>query len=145
MVPKGPDLWSLINPNDILVFDRGYYSDDIRKLLETNGLHYIFRLPCSNNYCKLEGNDTKIKGEKNLRKIEYIINNKEYYLLTNLDVTEFPYEKLRDLYHYRWAVEEYFKQLKTHVSSDFYSLRSENAIKSDEVIPLVVKFTCNNC
>ena len=45
-----------------------------------------------------------------IRVIRYMINNKSYYLATNLfDDKEFTIDVLTQIYHYRWTIEEKFK------------------------------------
>jgi len=45
-----------------------------------------------------------------IRVICYMINNKSYYLATNLfDDKEFTIDVLTQIYHYRWSIEEKFK------------------------------------
>lgn len=101
--------------NSIFIFDRGYFSDDLIKFLESKEIKYVCRLKEKINIVKnLTANDYKtIYNQTPIRVIKYTIDNKDYFLGTNLnDENEFSINILKTLYHERWKIEEYFKHIK---------------------------------
>jgi IS4 transposase len=93
--------------------------------LESNKHQYIIRI--KKNLKLIHNNDddkirivTLLKNQRFFNKIRlqkifdflhvtYKIKNNEYYLVTNLlNMDEFPDNKLSELYHARWRIEEYF-------------------------------------
>ena len=81
--------------------------------MNENGLKYIYRIKENSTWLRLDNDDVIIieNGIK-IRIITYKINNNKYCLATNLfDNTEFSIEKMKQLYHQRWSVEEMFKYI----------------------------------
>lgn len=127
---------------DVFIFDAGYFSHELINFLIENKVEYIFRLPISNTYSKnlIKQNKNDIletykisktnkidvrsiffeltcskelckKGKKNLDKKE------KYFILTSLvDINKYKTEDFKNLYHKRWNVETYFRQLKYFAS-----------------------------
>lgn len=58
--------------------------------------------------------------------------NSTWVLLTNLmDEQRFPAEQFRELYHYRWQVEEYYKRLKRRANVEAFSGKTAHSIYQD--------------
>jgi len=101
--------------NNIFVFDRGYVSDKLFKFMDNSDLMFICRI---REDCKhiTDDNDNIVISDEGvrLRIITYTINNKSYYIATN--VYDYTLELIKNIYHDRWKVEEYFKFMKKNTN-----------------------------
>ena len=72
-----------------------------------------------------------IYEENNIKKrlIKYIINNEEYYLLTNL--FNKTIDELKNNYWSRWEVEINFKKAKYNLSLNKLNCKCENSLKQE--------------
>lgn len=123
-----------IKKNDTLLFDRGYYSEDLVITLNNKNIDYIFRM--KKNFLKIN-----YLIENNLNEYIYTMNNikykivnykihdegEEYFLLTSL--VNKNLEELKDLYKKRWSIETHFKEAKYTTS-----LREINSRSLDEFL-----------
>ena len=110
---------------NICLFDRGFGSDAQNSLIK-KGIYFVCRMK-DNSLLIPEGiNDiVNINGD-NIRVVTYTIGNSKYYMATNLmDVNEFPIEKIEQLYHQRWSVEELFKYIKNNFDFSYMGALSE--------------------
>jgi hypothetical protein len=100
--------------NHIFVFDRGFDGFQFYKSLESHEIKYVCRVK-DNSSMISDKNDniinvSVINSIIKIRVIRYMINNKSYYLATNLfDDKEFTIDVLTHIYHYSWTIEEKFK------------------------------------
>ncbi len=129
--------------NDILIMDRGYYSDELLQNIIDKKLNVLFRLKDNYKFVKdfinLNVNDHefnyKFKNKKDavrMRLIKYKIRKETYYLLTNLiDKNKYGLEYLKDLYKKRWEVETDFKYSKLYLSLENINSRKINQTKQD--------------
>jgi len=118
--------------NNIFLFDRGYMSDKLFNFMNTNELFFVCRIKVnsslinhyvSDNICKLSTGD-------NVRIVNYEIDNKKYYIATNLFNTDtYSVEVLKQLYHERWTIEEYFKFVKSNMKLAKVNEKREISIK----------------
>lgn len=121
--------------NSTLIFDRGYYSKNLVKVLETNGIKYLFRLKKDanssiNNFYKNNKNYNKtinIEGHK-MRLFRYFIDGKQYLCGTNIKSS---INYLKKLYKQRWTVEEGFKIMKSRLSFKYIHSKSLNLLKQE--------------
>lgn len=140
-----------LNKNDVIIFDAGYYSEELLKKLVELEIGFIFRLPCSNlfskNLTKQNKDDMittfKISKNENInvralqyqltssnelcktRNVKNLHNVEDYFILTSLtDSNEYTLEKIKTLYHKRWNVETYFRQLKYCTAYDRVNYKS---------------------
>ena len=68
-----------------------------------------------------------------------MINDKAYYLATNLyDENEFTIDKLIQIYHYRWTIEEKFKLMKNNFKFAKTEFKNDEAIKKSIYCQLFV-------
>jgi IS4 transposase len=124
-----------VRKNDILLFDRGYYSEELINILNNKNIDYIFRT--KKNFLK-----NKYLKENNLNEYIYYINNKkykiinykihnegeEYFLLTSLINKDL--EELKNLYKKRWRIETHFKESKHTTSLNEINSKSlDNLLK----------------
>lgn len=108
-----------IRKGDTLLFDRGYFSEDLVNTLNNKKIDYIFRIKKHFTIINcLKNNNlneyTYTLNNNNYKIVNYKINNnddgEEYYLLTNLINKNI--EELKDLYKKRWSIETHFKESK---------------------------------
>ena len=111
-----------LRPKDILIFDRGYYSLKMLKTLTKAGHFVIFRISRTNK--KIYRLDESDNYKYLTRKVTYTIASTEYVMLTNLPKDIYPVDTIKNLYHSRWAVEEYYKVLKMQEDGKFYNCKS---------------------
>jgi hypothetical protein len=108
-------------PADILLFDRGYFSNQLVTSLLGHKLHFVMRLKCdafkdAKRFFNSSSNMQPVMcSDVECRLIKYYIDGKKYMCLTSLhrDVTY-----IRSLYKERWRVEEHYKRLKSHLHLD---------------------------
>ena len=104
--------------NTVFIFDKGFESDGMIEYMENRNFSYIFSLKKNSTLIGSTDDTTIVYNYNNkiykLRVVKYIIEDDDYYLLTNLmDTTEYSIQILKNMYHERWTIEEYFKILKT--------------------------------
>jgi len=130
---------------DTVIFDRGYYSQELVTNLERKGIHYIFRLKMNSKLSRLEGDDVIIKGSQ--RRAFYRIKGTTYSLLSNLG-SKIAINKLGDLYHSRWKIEEWYKTLKTQLKGKFYPqktlLRVQQKLEWQQIVYSVHRLLCQD-
>lgn len=121
-----------IKKDDILLFDRGYFSYDIVESLEKINSFYIFRLKENKKevqYMKINNINDYIFDKNNIkhRVVHYRVENSndEYYIYTNILDQNIDYFK--DLYWKRWSVEINFKESKYNLSLININLKNENS------------------
>jgi hypothetical protein len=145
-----------LTENDIVLFDRNYPSFWMFALLLSKGTHFCARLKTGSwNAAKeiiaygQQEMTTEIMPSKASKKkckemgiefnpitlrficIELETGEKEVLVtdLTNKEI--FPYDDFKDLYHYRWFVEESYKQMKSRLEIENFSGKSPLSVKQD--------------
>jgi hypothetical protein len=118
-----------IRKGDILIFDRGYYSEKLVDLLNKNNIDYIFRIKKNIDHVKylIENklNEYVYKINNKLYKlVNYNINSEEYYIITSLIGSNI--EELKNLYWKRWSIETHFKEAKYTTSLNEIKCKSLN-------------------
>jgi len=108
--------------NSIVIFDRGYYSEDMFRYCVKHGHLCLMRLKDSYNISKSCKGDTVsvLKGDPSnniedisIRVIEVVLDDgSKEYLGTNLFDASFSAEDFRTLYFFRWPVETKYNELK---------------------------------
>lgn len=120
-----------IYDNSVVIFDRGYYSEDMFRHCVRHGYLCLMRLKDSFKISKSCRGDTTsvLKGDpsKNIedipiRVIEVILDDgSREYLGTNLFDPSFTTDDFRNLYFYRWPVETKYLELKQRLSMEEFS------------------------
>lgn len=109
-----------LSKNCIYVFDRGYQSDAFIKTMQESKVKYVCRIRKNSKYITDGLVDKTININVNnsnfsIRVITYSINEIPYYIITNLmDKNEYSVDIIKQIYHNRWDVEEYFKYVKRY-------------------------------
>lgn len=125
------DQLEYIECTDILIFDRGYPSIKLLKVLNNNNFNYIMRYKKDNLYIKtlIKNNLNEYYFDSNGKKnkvIKYIIDEKPYYLLTNL--IDMSIDELKENYRKRWDIESHFRDLKHKTSIGNITSKTENSL-----------------
>ena len=141
----------VLKANDLVIFDRGYFSYFMFYSMVQNNVDAVFRMQVGNGtvnskvqaFYKSDNTDTiieyvpsapvkheiKKRGHHiefkplTIRLIKYIIKNQVYVCATTLlDQVKYPANSFSDLYHSRWGIEELYKISKTFIDvEDFHS------------------------
>ena len=121
---------------NIFVFDKGYVSKKLFERMDNSNLLYICRLRDNSSY--ISGKDDVIVEENGIkiRIIKYVINNKSYYMATN--VYDYSISLIKQIYHDRWQIEEYFKYIKQNMNLAKINEKREKDIKKTILSQLIV-------
>lgn len=120
-----------LDPGDVLVLDRGYPSHAVFQALREAGIDFLIRVPASNSFKAIDifrssgGEDYRVlidppKGSPeqwsalDLRAVKLTNDDgEESFFLTTLRRSDFCLPDIRELYHMRWEVEEFYKLAKS--------------------------------
>jgi hypothetical protein len=135
-------LISHLQAGDVVVLDRGYPSFELIQVLQARNIDFVIRVSKSGSFeaaqvvQQSEGNDyvmmlppsaaTARAGARmmKVRCVRIDVGADDPWLLfTSLRRDDATLPQLRDLYHLRWRIEEFYKLLK----SDAFSLRQMHA------------------
>lgn len=115
-------LLNKLNPNDILIFDRGYFSEELIRCLIQKKIKFVIRMVKSSllvkNLQTLKSNDELniVYNSLMVRTIKYKINETDYYLCTNIFTINIHH--LKNIYHKRWTIEEFYKTIKNELKGN---------------------------
>jgi len=116
---------------DLIIFDRGYPSEELIDCLETKNIKYLMRVRRKFNTSidAITGNEGFVQiGRHTVRVIKVVLDTGEVEtLLTNLE-EDFDFKKL---YYCRWGVETEYDVLKNTLEIENFSGRTETAIRQD--------------
>ena len=109
--------------NSIVIFDRGYYSQDLFCHCASQGHLCLMRLKDNFKISKnCSGDSLSIISGITVRVIEVILDNgSKEYLATNLLDSSFTPDMFRELYFYRWPVETKYKELKSRLAIEDFN------------------------
>lgn len=129
----------------VVVVDRGYIDFSWLKVLDSNKCFFVTRAKSRMAYTVkeqydvtgdvLEDEDVYLTSPKSkklygsiLRRIRFLdsITGKEYVFLTNN--RHWDAQTVADIYKERWAIEVFFKQIKSHMKIKSFVGTSENAV-----------------
>jgi len=120
-----------IYQNSVVIFDRGYYSEDMFRYCVEHQHLCLMRLKQNYNIAKkcsgdiitvLPGNEKDRTEDTKIRVIEVILNDgTKEYLATNLFDSHISQQMFRELYFYRWPVETKYKELKNRLAIEEFS------------------------
>ena len=120
-----------IYQNSVVIFDRGYYSEDMFRYCVEHQHLCLMRLKENYNIAKkcsgdimtiLPGNKKDNTEDIKIRVIEVILDNgTKEYLATNLFDPHITRKMFQELYFYRWPVETKYKELKSRLAIEEFS------------------------
>lgn len=142
---KALKLLRAVEPDMLLMWDRGLHSFKMVKTTQERGGHFLGRVPKNVKFEVVQtfadgsflswiapDRESKQKGAERIpiRVIEYTIEEKgveqTYRLITDLmDITAFPALLLAQEYHQRWEVENTLDEFKTHLNGRKTPIRSK--------------------
>ena len=74
----------------------------------------------------------------NTRVVNYKMNNNDYFIITNIPSSVYSYTDIKNIYHKRWIVEEYFKYIKATMKMNNFIERDWNSIKTSIYCNLII-------
>lgn len=146
-----------LEENDVVIFDRGYFSYLLMRKIKDQNAHGIFRLqrnlrnkplleflnseetdtvidyiPSKAVQCDLKkiGHHIDFSAIK-LRVVKEIIEGKEYIFATTLIGDEYKEEIFGKLYHKRWDIEELYKVSKILLNIEELHSKMERGVKQE--------------
>tara|TARA_R110001583_G_C5643309_1_gene408081 strand:+ start:208 stop:2490 length:2283 start_codon:yes stop_codon:yes gene_type:complete len=148
---------AILSENDVVVYDRGYFSYGMLYEQIERGIHPVFRLKtkasrvvdtfiASSETDKIveiipnKANQIALREkypESNcqpipLRLVKYTVAGTTYILGTTLlDQQQYSIEDLSDVYHSRWGIEELYKISKQLMSIEDFHGQSERGVKQE--------------
>ena len=135
-----------LSDNDVVVYDRGYFSHVLLREHVARGLHPVFRLQANANgavtaFADGAQTDTVIElaagpgpqeSPARLRLVKYAVSGSPYLLGTTLlDRKQYGIAELSDLYHERWDIEELYKVSKQLIGIEDFHGQSERGVKQE--------------
>ncbi|MRT92038.1 IS4 family transposase [Ancylomarina sp. 16SWW S1-10-2] len=132
-----------LGKNNLLLFDRGYFSRDFFKSVCLTENHFCFRLQSHASKMIMDfiastENDivTEITiDDENfkvrLTKILLDSGEMEYLATSLVDMLKFPKSELKSLYNQRWGVEEQFKDVKYALCIENFVGKKTNSIRQE--------------
>lgn len=146
-----------LQANDVVVYDRGYFSYAMLYFHLQRGIHPIFRIK-ANTYEQIDQFTASDESDKmveifpsvrrrkeihkaypeidimplKLRLLKYNVAGETYTLGTTLyDKAIYRLEDFPDVYHARWGVEELYKISKRHIEVEDFHGKSERGVKQE--------------
>ncbi len=149
-----------LDPQDVLVLDRGYPSAWLVALLTERGIRFVIRCDISSGWGAVksflrtglaETNATLNKPSPqdvldwacpeqapSVRLVRQVSSNGQVRVLaTNLPAKDFACDCFGDLYHQRWRIEEAFKRLKHRLKLEAVSGLSQQALIVDVAAKII--------
>ena len=116
-------------PNSIILFDRGYPSEDMFHYLNSKGILFLMRVPKTFKKAISEQEDALFtypascnKESLTLRSIHFLLEDgSTEYLVTNLMPEQIAKENFPDLYQFRWGVESKYRELKNRLEIEAFN------------------------
>ncbi len=115
--------------NSIIVFDRGYPSEDMFRFMDSRGVLFLMRIPKTFKKAVFEDNDSLFtypasdnKCPLTLRSINFVLDNgNTEYLVTNIMPEQMETERFTELYRLRWGVESKYRELKNRIEIEAFN------------------------
>ena len=144
--------------NDLVIFDRGYFSYLMLHLVMEHKIHAVFRIQTGNVNGKIQAfldsnrideiidyepsaavkSENKKRGYNieikpiEVRLVKYFIKGETYICLTTLtDQIKYPVKSFVDLYHSRWGIEELYKVSKAFIDVEDFHSQTERTVKQE--------------
>lgn len=158
----------VLQKNDIVVYDRGYFSYAMLHVHHKKGIHAVFRLAKSSikiidefmlsaDTERLITIDPNTQSQKDIRKkhpnidiiplqlrlIKYTINNIDYTIGTTLlDNEQYKADEFPDIYHSRWGIEELYKISKALIDVEDFHAQTVRGVKQELFAHFVIITLC---
>ena len=119
-------------PPTIYVTDKGFMDYDMFSQINKTNNYFVCRIRDNSliiNKTKNEQIINNYNGINFVRVINYKINDKYYHIITNVPSSMYTYDEIKNIYHKRWNIEEYFKFIKYNMKMDKFTEKDWNSIK----------------
>ena len=116
----------------IYVTDKGFMDYNMFSEINKSNNYFVCRIRDNSLIINKTVNEQIIHNYKNisfLRVINYKINDKYYHIITNIPSSMYTCDEIKNIYHKRWSIEEYFKYIKNNMKMDKFTERDWNSIK----------------
>ena len=147
-----------LRENDVVVYDRGYYSCAMLRGHKNRGIHPLFRIKRNANgefaafeasgrtdaVLQVRPTETTVRELRGkcpgwdcfepaaLRLVKSTANSADYLLATTLtDAKACTAMDLSELYHMRWSIEEMYKTGKNEVGIEDFHSKNESGVKQE--------------
>lgn len=139
-----------IYENSVIIFDRGYYSDDMFTYCVDHNHYCVIRIKENLNLSKtaLKSNDittTITVGDKKspreikVRVIKVILpDGTNEFLATNIFDKSITSDMFKELYFCRWPIEVKYKELKTRFQMEEFNGATKNSIYQEFYINMLL-------
>ena len=152
-----------LKAEDVVVYDRGYYSYELLALHHSLGIHAIFRMQTNaagaitefkigdeiDQTTLIKPGATVSKGLRKsnpnltikpiaMRLIKYEVRGTCYLIGTTLLDRSITIQDLADAYYSRWGIEELYKVSKNHLTIEEFHSKSERGVKQELYAHLVL-------
>lgn len=115
--------------NSIVLFDRGYPSEEMFRYLNSKGILFLMRVPKTFKKAISEQEDALFtypfshnKEPLTLRSIHFLLEDGNIeYLVTNLMPEQMAAANFPDLYRLRWGVESKYRELKNRLEIEAFN------------------------
>lgn len=115
--------------NSIILFDRGYPSEELFRYLDSKGILFLMRVPKTFKRAISEQRDALFtyaashnKESLTLRTIHFLLENgSSEYLVTNLTYEQMAIENFSALYQLRWGIESKYRELKNRLEIEAFN------------------------
>lgn len=115
--------------NTIILFDRGYPSEELFRFLDSRNIFFLMRLPKTYKKAIFEEKDFTFsypdsdkKKHLTLRSIHFPLEDgKTEYLVTNIMQSKLEYSLFKELYSLRWGVESKYRELKNRLEIEAFN------------------------
>ena len=123
----------------IVIFDRGYPSENLFRFLQQRKIFFLMRVPKTFKKIIYDEADTlftfpsnKNFDEITLRSIHFTLKSgKEEYLVTNLMPDQMPQSQFEALYFFRWGIESKYCELKNRLEIENFNSLKPTCIKQE--------------
>lgn len=123
----------------IVIFDRGYPSENLFRFLQQRKIFFLMRVPKTFKKIIYDEADTlftfpsnKNFDEITLRSIHFTLKSgKEEYLVTNLMPDQMPQSQFEALYFFSWGIESKYRELKNRLEIENFNSLKPTCIKQE--------------
>lgn len=116
----------------IYVTDKGFMDYDMFSQINKTNNYFVCRIRDNSLIIDKTQNEQIINNYNSInyvRVINYKINDKYYHIITNVPSSMYTYDEIKNIYHKRWNIEEYFKFIKYNMKMDKFTEKDWNSIK----------------
>jgi hypothetical protein len=127
-----------VKKGSILIFDRGYFSENMVQTLKDHKLKFLFRIKSSSNVKMTKFFESKSKDKiivykgHRIRLFKYSVNSTTFVCATNIFNETIAH--LQHLYKLRWTVEDGFKVFKSNLDLKHIHSKTLKLLKQEIVI-----------